>query len=212
MMVTKDMTMANDPQQRRIPGMGWPIAIFIGTVMLAGGLAGYGEARIEQGHTGPAPWAGALIAVALGAGAFALYVRRHIDWFRQWTPRKRLYWVSMIMAGALGMISAIMLQASGDGTGLMSDNPMTPQVAIGLSIFWIVGVIAAMLIYHRTVDDHERRAYHLGGLAGFYAFVFPCPVWWVLARADLAPPVEAMPLFALSLTVNAVVYFWFKFR
>lgn len=212
MMVTKDMSMANDPLQRRIPGMGWPVAIFIGTAMLAGGFAGYSEARADAGHDALPAWAGALIAIALGAAAFALYVRRHADWFRQWSLRKRLYWVSMVLAGSLGMISAIMLQAGGHGTGLMSNSPMTPTLAIGLSIFWVVGVVVAMVIYHRSVDDHERRAYHLGGLAGFYAFVFPCPVWWVLARAELAPPVEAMPLFVLSLAANAVVYFWFKFR
>lgn len=203
--------MTNDPQYRRIPGMGWPIAIFMGTAMLAGAFAGYSETRAELGHPALAPWAGAMIAIALGAVAFAFYVRRYADWFRQWSPRKRLYWASLALAVALGLVSAIMLQAGGD-TDLMSESALTPALAIGLSAFWIVGLLVTATIYHRTVDDHERLAYHLGGLAGFYAFVFPCPVWWVLARAELAPPVEAMPLFALSLTANALVYFWFKFR
>lgn len=203
--------MIDDSPRRRIPGIGWPIAIFIGTAMLAGVFAGYSEARAELGHAALAPWAGAMIAIALGAVAFAFYVRRHADWFRQWSPRKRLYWVGLVLAGTLGLVSAIMLRANGD-TDLMSDSAMTPTLAIGLSALWALGLMAALIIYHRTIDDHERMAYQIGGLAGFYAFVIPCPIWWVLARASLAPPVEAMPLFAFSLTVNALVYFWFKFR
>ncbi len=85
-------------------------------------------------------------------------------------------------------------------------------MAIILSVVWLGGLGAAMVLYNRSIDDHERRAHHLGAVAGFYAFIVPCPVWWVLARADLAPPVDAMPLVALSMTANAIVYLWFKFR
>ncbi|XVJ64435.1 MAG: hypothetical protein HEQ22_09905 [Sphingopyxis sp.] len=191
--------------------MAWPIAIFIGTAMLAGGFAGYSEARVEHGQSALSPWAGAMIAIALGAAAFALYVRRHADWFARWSPRKRLYWISILLAGALGLVSAIMLQAGGNAD-LLSDSALTPALASGLSVLWVAGLTVALILYHRTVDDHERDAYNRAALAGFYAFIFPCPVWWVLARADLAPPVEAMPLFALSMAVNAVVYCWFKFR
>src|SRR3546814_2765499 len=87
-----------------------------------------------------------------------------------------------------------MVQADGN-TELFDNGALAPSVAIGLSALWVVGLVVSLIIYHRTVDDHERHAYHRGALAGFSAFVFPCPVWWVLARAELAPPVEAMPLF-----------------
>ena len=211
MTAMRDKTMANDPQNRAAPGMGWPVAIFIGTAMLAGGFAGYNRAAAETGGPALSPWIGALIATALGVTAFGFYVRRHADWFRSWSPRKRLYWVSILLAGTLGMVSAIMLQADGN-TELFDNGALPPSVAIGLSALWVVGLVVSLIIYHRTVDDHERHAYHRGALAGFYAFVFPCPVWWVLARAELAPPVEAMPLFLLSMVANAVVYLWFKFR
>lgn len=212
-MAMKDMMMDIDPKPRRAPSMWVPVAIGLGTAMLAGGFAGYNEGASEAGEAALAPWVGPLIAVALGGIALALYVRRHADWFRSWSPRKRLYWVSVILSGALGFVAAMVLQTGSQGAdGLLSNSAMTPNVAIGLSLLWIVGLVVALVLYHRTIDDHERQAYHLGALAGFYAFVMPCPVWWVLWRADLAPPVDAMPLFALSLTVNAAVYFWFKFR
>lgn len=212
-MAMKDMTMDIDPKTRRAPSMWVPVAIGLGTAMLAGGFAGYNQAAAESGDAALAPWVGPLLAIALGGIALALYVRRHVDWFRSWSPRKRLYWISVILSGALGFVAALVLQTGPQGAdGLLSNGAMTPNVAIGLSLLWIVGLIVALFLYHRTIDDHERQAYHLGALAGFYAFVMPCPAWWVLWRADLAPPVDAMLLFALSLTVNAAVYFWFKFR
>ena len=211
MTAMKDKMMTKDPQHRGKPGIGWPIAIFVGTALLAGIFAGYSEARADQGHSALAPWASAMIAIALGAMAFAVYVRRHAAWFRQWSPRKRLYWISLVLAGALGLVSAILLQSHGNAD-LMSNSALTPALAIGLSVLWVFGLLVALIIYQRSVDDHERMAHYIGGLAGFYAFVFPCPVWWVLWRADVAPPVEVMPLFALSLTANALVYLWFKFR
>ncbi len=212
-MAMKDMTMDIEPKERRAPNMIWPVAIGIGTAMLAGGFAGYREAAAERGDAVLAAWVGPVVAILIGGLALAFYVRRHADWFRSWSPRKRLYWISLILSGALGFVAALVMQAGGGGTGgLYSNAAMTPTVAIALSAMWVVGLTIALILYHRTVDDHERQAYHLGALAGFYAFVFPCPVWWVLWRADLAPAVEAMPLFALSLAANAIVYFWFKFR
>jgi hypothetical protein len=212
-MAMKGMMMDIDPKPRGVPSMWVPVAIGLVTAMLAGGFAGYNQAAAESGDAALAPWLGPLLAIALGGIALALYVRRHADWFRNWSPRKRLYWVSVILSGALGFVAALVLQIGPQGAdGLLSNSAMTPNVAIGLSLLWIVGLIVALFLYHRSIDDHERQAYHLGALAGFYAFVMPCPAWWVLWRADLAPPVDAMLLFALSLTVNAAVYFWFKFR
>lgn len=208
----KDPAMANESQERRAPTMGWPIAIFVATAMLAGGFAGYNESAAEAGNSVMAPWIGPVIAISLGTLALVFYFRRHAGWWRYWSPRKRLYWTSLLLSGGLGMAIAIIMQ-SGDGVdGLFSYSALTPAFAITLSMLWIVGLAVALFFYHHSVDDHERQAYHLGGLAGFYAFIVPCPVWWVLARAELAPPVEAMPLFALSLTVNSAVYAWYKFR
>jgi hypothetical protein len=212
-MAMKDKMMDIEPQKRRAPSMVWPIAIGLGTAMLAGGFAGYNQAAAENGDAVLAPWIGPVVAILIGGLALAYFVRRHADWFRSWSPRKRLYWVSLTLSCALGFVAAMVMQSGTNGPeGLFSNAAMTPTAAIGLSAMWVVGLTIALVLYHRTVDDHERQAYHLGGLAGFYAFVFPCPVWWVLWRADMAPPVDAMMLFALSLTVNAAVYFWFKFR
>jgi len=212
MMGSKDMTMANEKQRRL--GLGWPIAIFMGTAMLAGVFAGYNKAAAEAGDTMLAPWVGPLIAIALGVSAMALYLRRHIDQWRQWSPRKRLYWISLFGSFGLGIMIAIMMQSGQQDVSndMFSNSALTPTMAVVLSLMWVIGLGVAMILYHRSIDDHERHAYRLGAAAGFYAFVVPCPVWWVLARAGMAPPVEAMSLFLFSLIVNCGVYLWFKFR
>lgn len=212
MTVLKDMTMDIEPKQRRTPSMSWPIAIAIATAMLAGGFAGYRDAAAEQGEAVLASWVGPLIAISLGAAALAFYFRRHVGWFKSWSPRKRLYWISLFLAAALGMATSIALQSNGGTASLVSNGALTPSVAIGVSVLWAVGLSVSLIIYHRSIDDHERQAYRVGGLAGFYAFVIPCPAWWLLARADLAPPVDAMVLFLSSIAANGAVYFWLKFR
>lgn len=211
----KDVTMTNEPRERRSgPGFIWPTVILFCTAMLAGGIAGYNKAAAEGGDPVLAPWAGPMIAVLFGAAAFALYIRHHRETWRIWSPRKRLYWISLYLAFGLGIVLAIMMQAGqiDGGAEMFSNSPLKPGMAIMLTILWVVGLAVASFFFHRSVDDHERYAYQMGSVAGFYAFVIPCPAWWVLARAGLAPPVEAMPLFALTMIVNAAVYAWFKFR
>src|SRR3546814_17032183 len=126
--------------------MGWPVAISIGTAMLAGGFAGYNLAAAETGGPALSPWIGALIATALGATAFGFYVRRHADWFRSWSPRKRLYWVSILLAGPPGVVSALMLWADGH-TELLDNGARDPYVAIWLLALWVVGCVVFFIIY-----------------------------------------------------------------
>ncbi len=210
-MAMKDSTVVTEPHEPRTPGMGWPIAIGIGTSMIAGGFLGYNQAAAEHGHATLPVWAGPLIAIALGAAALLFYYRRHAGWFRSWSPRKRLYWISIYLSGAIGLVLAILMTAGGGATMILG-GALTRTMAIMLSLLWLVGMTVAMTLFHRNIDDHEREAYNIGALWGFYAFVLPCPVWWVLARADLVPPVDAMLLFLLSVVANGLGWMWFKFR
>ena len=115
----------------------------------------------------------------------------------------------------LGLLTAILLrsgQADVTADPFFSNSALSPQIAILLALLWGAGISIAVFIYQRTIDDHEERAYLWAGLAGYYAFVIPAPMWWVRARADLAPPVDAMLLFGLTIITNALVYLWLKFR
>lgn len=215
-MAMKDMTMVNEPQDmHRRPGVLWPTVITLGTVFLMGGVAGYLDAHRAHGGGGPSgPVAGGLVLLA-GAGVMWLYLRRFGAFWKGWSHRKRLYTASIAGSVMLGMVAAIMLyggQSDTNADPFFSNSALSPRIAVGLAFLWGVGISVAVFVYQRTIDDHEERAYLWAGLAGYYAFVIPAPMWWVLARADLAPPIDAMPLFALTIVTNALVYLWLKFR
>jgi hypothetical protein len=135
---------------------------------------------------------------------------------RPLTPRQRRYRFALGFAGVLGgIIGAWMAadQPAGSNSFWMAfSGPLSPGFAIGSSLAWILGLTISIILYHRAIDDHEERAWLWAGLAGWYAFVFPAPLWWVLHRADLAPPVDAMLLFLFSMAVNAIVWMWLKYR
>jgi len=215
-MAMKDMTMVNEPQDmHRRPGLLWPTVITLATVFLMGGVAGYLDAHRADGGDGPSGLvAGGLVLLA-GAGVMWLYLRRFPLFWQGWSRRKRLYTASIAGSVLLGLLTAILLrsgQADVTADPFFSNSALSPQIAILLALLWGAGISIAVFIYQRTIDDHEERAYLWAGLAGYYAFVIPAPMWWVLARADLAPPVDAMLLFGLTIITNALVYLWLKFR
>lgn len=135
---------------------------------------------------------------------------------RRMSPRQRRYWTSLGLAGLVGGIIGgwlVIDQPEGrNAIEMASSGSLSPGFAIGASLFWVIGLAICMIIYHRAIDDHEERAWLWAGVAGWYAFIFPAPVWWVLHRAGQAPPADAMLLFLLSLLVNLIVYLWLKFR
>lgn len=215
-MVSKDRMMATEHNAPRAPGFLWPVLICVVTILFAGIFAGYNAGLAEAGKPALAPWAAPLIAVALGAVALAFYFRRHTEWLRGLSPRRRRYWsalgLSAIVGGVIGGWMQLDQAQSGGVIIFLGSGPLSAGFAIGASIFWVLGLIIGLAIYHRSIDDHEQRAWLWAGLVGWYAFIFPAPVWWVLHRAALAPPVDAMLLFLFSMVANAIVYLWLKFR
>ncbi len=214
---TGDMTMANKAPDtpRGDPGILWPTVITLSTVFLTGVTAGYLGGHSAEGGTGPSPLVGGGLVLLAGIMVMTLYLRRFGSFWRNWSLRKRLYMTSIIGSALLGFVAAVLMrsgQSDAAANPFFSNSALSPEIAITLALIWGVGISIAVFIYQGAIDDHERHAYLWAGLAGYYAFIVPAPVWWVLARADLAPPVDAMPLFALTLVVNAAVYLWLKFR
>lgn len=208
--------MANEmPAGRKYPGILWPAAITLVTVFLMGGVAGYLDAHHENGGSGPSGAVGAGLVLLIGIAVMAAYLRQFGRFWQNWSRRKRLYTVSVFGSVALGLIAAALMRSGQSDLGtdpFFSNSALTPGIAIALALLWSVGIGIAVTVYQRTVDDHEKHAYLWAGLAGYYAFAIPAPAWWVLSRANLLPPVDAMTLFVLSMVVNAAVYLWLKFR
>lgn len=135
---------------------------------------------------------------------------------RRLSPRQRRYRFALGFAAVVGGIVGgwmVADQPAGrDGLEMAFSGSLSAGFAVGASLFWVLGLAISMTIYHRAIDDHEERAWLWAGLVGWYAFIVPAPVWWVLHRADLAPPADTMLLFAFSMIVNAIVWLWLKFR
>jgi hypothetical protein len=136
---------------------------------------------------------------------------------RPMSPRRKRYLTAIGIAAVIGGVMGAWLQIDSPGgspasLAPLSNSPLTPSFAVGASILWVVGLIVTLFIYHRAVDDHEERAYLWAGLAAWYTFVLSAPTWWMLHRASLAPPADAILLFAGALVVNCIVWLWLKYR
>ena len=200
----------------RRPSFVWTCTIIIGTAFLTGAVSGYFDKMAEYGDASPSTGLLAqLVVIAVGVAVLAAYLSRFGRFWDNWSRRKRLYTVSLSIAALLGFVSTLALRVGvGDGptSDLFGNGQFDPGVAIFLSALWVGGMALSLFIYHRNVDDHEQHAYLWGGLAGFYAIVFPAPVWWLLARAQILPAVDGMILFLFAVTANAIVYMWLKYR
>lgn len=216
MMAMKGMTMDTDEQdERKRPGILWPAVITLTTLFLMGGVAGYLDAHRANGGPGPSAPVAAGLVLLVGIAVMAAYLRRFGTFWQGWSRRKRLYTGSLIGSALLGLITSWLIRSGQRDLGadpFFSNSPLTPGIAVILALLWAIGISVAVTVYQRTVDDHEKQAYLWAGLAGYYAFVIPAPAWWVLSRASLLPPVDAMALFMLTILVNAAVYLWMKFR
>lgn len=206
----------NEPvKANRQPSLFWTSVIILITAMAAGGVEGYFDGLREAGGIVQTSGSVHALVLLIGLGTLAFYLSRFGAFWKNWSKRKRLYAASLILACGMGLVSGMAFQfdrPGGPDQTLFGNGAIDPGIAITLSSVWVGGMALSILLYHRGVDDHEKQAYLWGGLAGFYAVVFPAPAWWLLARADLAPPVDGMILFLLALIANAIVYFWLKFR
>ena len=132
------------------------------------------------------------------------------------SARRKRYWTSLGLAALIGAIiggwMAVDQAGAPHSIATLFSGALTPGFAVGASAAWVIGLAICMILYHRAIDDHEEHAWLWAAVAGWYAFIFPAPVWWVLHRAGMAPPADAMILFIFSLVVNCIVYLWLKFR
>lgn len=135
---------------------------------------------------------------------------------RRASPRQRRYRFALGFAAVVGgIVGGWMVAdqpADRNAVEMAVSGSLSASFAIGAALLWVLGLGISVVIYHRAVDDHEERAWLWAGLAGWYAFIVPAPVWWVLHRAALAPPADVMLLFIFSMIANAVVWMWLKYR
>ncbi len=202
----------------RILGM---ILCGFGIIMLLGAITGFLSAHMEEGG-GPLNIAGyailaAFISVTL-ALAFAIWrLFRQMKRSDQKVPQRekvynRFLIGSFLFGGVTGLILAMTGSFDETEAGLISNDAMSPMLAIILSIALGVIVPAITFYWHKNlVDEQEEAAYRFGALIAMYAFWFIAPVWWLLWRGGMLPEIDGIALYFMTIFVALIVWFWKKY-
>jgi hypothetical protein len=199
----------------------WMSLCGFGIIMLLGAITGFLSAHIEEGG-GPLNLAGyailaAFICVTL-ALAFAIWrLFRQMKRSDQKVPQRekiynRFLIGSFIFGGVTGLILALTGSFDETEAGLISNDAMSPMLAIILSIALGVIVPAITFYWHKNlVDEQEEAAYRFGALIAMYAFWFIAPVWWFLWRGGILPAIDGIALYFITIFVALIVWFWKKY-
>ena len=199
----------------------WMSLCGFGIIMLLGAITGYLSAHMEEGG-GPLNLAGyailaAFICVTL-ALAFAIWrLFRQMKRSDQKVPQRekvynRFLIGSFIFGGVTGLILALTGSFDETEAGLISNDAMSPMLAIILSIALGVIVPAITFYWHKNlVDEQEEAAYRFGALIAMYAFWFIAPVWWFLWRGGILPAIDGIALYFITIFVALIVWFWKKY-
>jgi hypothetical protein len=199
----------------------WMSLCGFGIIMLLGAITGFLSAHMEEGG-GPLNIAGyailaAFICVTL-ALAFAIWrLFRQMKRSDQKVPQRekvynRFLIGSFIFGGVTGLILALTGSFDETEAGLISNDAMSPMLAIILSIALGVIVPAITFYWHKNlVDEQEEAAYRFGALIAMYAFWFIAPVWWFLWRGGILPAIDGIILYFITIFVALIVWFWKKY-
>ena len=187
-------------------------------------VAGFSYAVFDDGQLPTKPIAYIIFAAMIGLVAVVGWVLATL--IRSLNPQMmsgfdRRYWKMWAVIAALGMpvgigIALLGLSDQGDGFSLvLSNSPIAPLTAIVGSLLIGVLLVVSAIIYHRTIDDHEERAYLWGSTVAFYFLALTFPLHWLLQRGGLIPALTigmALLLILFSCIIQAIVWALFKFR
>ena len=193
-------------------------------IFMIGMVGGFSYAIYEDGQLPTKPLAYLAFAAIIGMTALVGWVLatlirslRH----QSMSGFDRRYWKMWAVMVGLSMPIGIGLVVLGPinqerGFSLMlSNSPIAPLTAILVSLVLGILLIASAIIYHRTIDDHEERAYLWGSTIAFYFLALVFPLHWLLARGGIVPALTigiALLLILISCVVQAIVWALFKFR
>jgi hypothetical protein len=198
-------------------------ACLFGAIVLSLLAIGYTVGMTEHGITKSSWRDGMMLSVALiltlglstatyrlGCKLFARDV--HIP------TRERRSRNILIMCFVFGIATGIALGAGGalnhhdSHFPLLSDDPISPTIAAGLVLAFVLVLPILGWQWHKTVDEHEREAYQVGAVAAAYMFLIGAPVWWLLWRGGIVPEPNGVILyFAFNFTL-LIVWLWKKYR
>lgn len=185
------------------------IGVVIGVAM---GIAEKGTLR----PTGIAVLGAAVIgAMLLGWAAWRLSAH----WRRPGrSAYEKRYNKMMLLLFASGLPIGLLIGMAGDGQpgdSLFSNGPLDPTLAAVAAAGLVVTLAGTLVLYHRSIDDHEQQAYLWANSLAFYFLALAMPAAWLLSRGGLIGPIgigSAMLILLASFAINFTVWAWLKFR
>lgn len=191
------------------------------TVLAFGGIVGFTKAWIDRG-TMPSPrglltYATFYVAAMLfGWLSWRLLVHLRQPGGSRYERRYTRMWVTLL---ALGFVAGILLGmangSSGEVSSLLANGPVDPLLAVATAATLSLVLIFSLVLYHRTIDDHEQQAYLWANSISFYFVLIATPVAWLLARGGIIPPIgigTAMLILLAATVINFIVWMRLKYR
>ena len=195
----------------------------LGTVTMVGVIAGFSSKSLEHGWSDFSLRDGAIlaliVAITAGLGRLSWRLGRKLLGTDAHIPRReRRSRNILLFSCAIGMVIGIilagsdMMSASDDPLSVLSDGPISPLLAIGMTLFLVLVLPVLSWQWQKAIDEHEREAYQVGAVAAAYMFLILAPAWWLLWRGGLVPEPNGIILyFAFNFTF-VIVWFWKKYR
>ena len=191
----------------------------IALIFCVGVVMGISATALERGAL--KPLAILVLGVAIAAVAFFGWLCWPLSAYWRRPGRssyERRYARTMLILGCAGLPVGVLLGAAGNKTPhetLFSNAPLDPLLA-GLAAITLVIVLGASLVlYHRSIDDHEQQAYLWANSLAFYFLALALPAAWLLARGGLIAPIgigTAMLILLAAFCINFTVWAWLKYR
>ena len=126
--------------------------------------------------------------------------------------RRRLWWLFATLFGAglpIGFFAAL-LERGGD-SGVMSGTLPAWFAVVAAAVF-VVAVGGGGWLWHRRMDELDRRDNLVAASAGGNLMLGGYPVWFVLWKGGLVGAPDALGLFVATFVVSLVTYAIIKYR
>lgn len=182
-------------------------------------VIGIAVATVEQGalkNKGALLLAAALLAIGLfGWACWRLLAH----WRRPGrSAYEKRYSKMMLLLFSSGLPIGLLIGLAGDGqpgASLFSNGPLDPTLASIAAAGLVVTLAGTLVLYHRSIDDHEQQAYLWANSIAFYFLALALPAVWLLARGGVIAPIgigTVMLILLGAFLVNFSVWAWLKYR
>lgn len=130
------------------------------------------------------------------------------------TPRgNRMRWllVAIVLIGIAMSLPINLADSDQGGRLLFGNGPVPSRTALIVLLMWGAALPAVTILGRRTSDEHARTANDFGMAAGYQAFYYVAPIWWMGWRGGFFSQPDVMILFVGAAIVCAAATMWKRF-